>query len=119
MDSKAYVRFQIISIMFCFFVMGSIEMVGIASNYIKVSLHLSDTKANILPSLVYIWFLICTIPTSWFMNKVGRKNMVLISMCVLALSTLIPLFKTSYSYMVISFIILGISNVCLQASAYP
>lgn len=94
-------------------------MVGIASNYIKVSLHLSDTKANILPSLVYVWFLICTIPTGILMNRVGRKNMVLMSMVVLALATLIPLFKVSYFYMVICFIILGISNVCLQASAYP
>lgn len=119
MGKDTYLRFQIVSILFCFFVMGSIEMVGIASNYIKVSLHLSDTKANILPSLVYVWFLICTIPTGILMNRVGRKNMVLMSMSVLALATLIPLFKVSYFYMVICFIILGISNVCLQASAYP
>ena len=119
MGKDTYLRFQIVSILFCFFVMGSIEMVGIASNYIKVSLHLSDTKANILPSLVYVWFLICTIPTGILMNRVGRKNMVLMSMVVLALATLIPLFKVSYFYMVICFIILGISNVCLQASAYP
>ncbi len=119
MNEKSYFRYQVISIMFCFFVMGSIEMVGIASNYIKVSLNLSDTKANILPSLVYIWFLVCTIPTGVLMNKIGRKNTVLFSMCVLALSTVIPLFETSYIYMVISFVILGISNVCLQSSAYP
>ncbi len=119
MGKDTYLRFQIVSIMFCFFVMGSIEMVGIASNYIKVSLHLSDTKANILPSLVYVWFLICTIPTGILMNRIGRKNMVLLSMAILALATLIPLFKVSYTYMVICFVVLGISNVCLQSSAYP
>lgn len=119
MSTNTYLRFQMVSIMFCFFVMGSIEMVGIASNYIKVSLHLTDTKANILPSLVYIWFLVCTIPTGIIMNKIGRKKMVLISMGILGLATLIPLFQDSYVAMVISFVILGISNVCLQASAYP
>ena len=105
--------------MFCFFVMLSIEIVGIASNHIKVSLHLSYTKANILPSLVYVWSLICTIPTGILMKRIGRKNMVLLSMAILALATLIPLFKVSYTYMVICFVVLGISNVCLQSSAYP
>ena len=119
MGKDAYLKLQIISILFCFFVMGSIEMVGIASNYIKVSLHLSDTKANILPSLVYVWFLVCTIPTGILMTRIGRKRMVLLSMVLLTLSTLIPLFETSYLYMVVCFIILGISNVCLQSSAYP
>ena len=68
-------KIQIISIMICFFAVGSIEMVGIASNYIKVNLNLSDTKANLLPSLTYIWFLICTIPTGLLMNVIGRKKL--------------------------------------------
>ena len=45
--------------------------------------------------------------------------MVLLSMCILAISTLIPFLKITYSSMVVCFVILGISNVCLQASAYP
>lgn len=94
-------------------------MVGIASNYIKETLHLSDAKANLLPSLVYIWFLVCTIPTDILMEKIGRKHTVLICMCVLILSLLIPLFFDSYGYMVACFILVGISNVCLQSSLYP
>ncbi len=94
-------------------------MVGIASNYIKETLHLSDAKANLLPSLVYIWFLVCTIPTDVLMEKIGRKHTVLICMCALILSLLIPLFFESYGYMLVSFVLLGISNVCLQSSLYP
>ncbi len=119
MISLKNVRLQVISTMFCFFIMGSIEMVGIASNYIKVSLNLTDTQANILPSLVYIWFLVCTIPTGVLMNKVGMKKTVILSMLVLAMSTLIPLFLNTYLAMVVCFIFLGISNVALQSSAYP
>ena len=119
MQNKEYLRFQVISIMICFFVMGSIEMVGIASNYIKVTLHISDAKASLLPSLVYIWFVVCTIPTGLIMNKIGRKRTVLLSMSVMAIAMFIPMFGTSYELMVFSFILLGISNVCMQSSLYP
>ena len=94
-------------------------MVGIASHYTTETLHLSDAKATLLPSLVYIWFLVCTIPTDILMEKIGRKHTVLICMCVLILSLLIPLFFDSYGYMVACFILVGISNVCLQSSLYP
>ena len=50
--------------MLCFFAMGFVDMVGIASNYVKADLNLSDSMANTLPSLVFLWFLIFSIPTS-------------------------------------------------------
>lgn len=116
---SGFLHLQLISIMLCFFAMGSIEMVGIASNYIKIDLHISDTKANLLPSLVYIWFLICTIPTGMLMNRIGLKRTVVITMAVMALSMVMALGSNAYPYMVVCFIILGISNVSMQASLYP
>lgn len=116
---KKLLRFQLIAVMSCFFVMGSISMVGISSNYLKESLHLSDAKANLLPSLVYIWFLICTVPTDRLMERIGRKRTVILSMAVLIVSLFMPLFMDNYPYMLVCFILLGISNVCLQSSMYP
>ena len=118
-QSRKYLDLQIISIMICFFVVGSIEMVGIASNYIKVSLHINDAKANLLPSLVYIWFFVITIPAGLLMHKIGREKAVILSMAVMALSMVLPVFGSSYPLMVTSFIILGIGNVSLQTSLYP
>ena len=119
MRPKSIIRYQLISVMSCFFVLGTISMVGIASNYIKVTLHLSDAKANLLPSLVYIWFLVCTVPTDVVMEKIGRKKTVLICMSVLILSLFLPLLADNYAYMLVCFILMGISNVCLQSSLYP
>ena len=51
-------KIAIISVMLCFFCMGFVDLVGIASNYVKEDLGLSDTWANLLPSLVFFWFLI-------------------------------------------------------------
>ena len=35
--------------MLCFFAMGFVDLVGIASNYVKADLDLTDSQANRLP----------------------------------------------------------------------
>ena len=35
-------KFAILSLMLCFFAMGFVDLVGIASNYVKADLNLSD-----------------------------------------------------------------------------
>lgn len=44
--------------------MGFVDLVGIASNYVKHDLGLSDSMANSLPGLVFFWFLIFSVPTA-------------------------------------------------------
>lgn len=43
----------LLPLMFSFFVMGFVDLVGIASNYAKADYQLTDTTANFLPSLVF------------------------------------------------------------------
>ena len=85
-------RLAIIPVMLCFFVMGFVDLVGIASNYVKADLGLSDSVANIFPSLVFFWFLIFSVPTGMLMNKIGRKKTVLLSLIVTIVSLFLPLF---------------------------
>ena len=49
---------RLFPLMLCFFVMGFVDLVGIASNYVKEDLNLTDSVANIFPSLVFFWFII-------------------------------------------------------------
>ena len=42
-------RFSLVPLMLCFFAMGFVDLVGIASNYVKEDLGLSDSVANMLP----------------------------------------------------------------------
>ena len=51
------------AVMLCFFTMGFVDLVGIASNYVQQDLNLTDSEANIMPSLVFFWFLIFSVPT--------------------------------------------------------
>lgn len=110
---------QIIPVMLCFFVMGFVDLVGTASNYVQKDLGLSDSQANLFPSLVFFWFLIFSVPTGMLMNKIGRKNTVLISLIVTAGSLFIPAFGNSYAVMLVSFSLLGIGNAIMQTSLNP
>ena len=44
-------KLTIIPVMLCFFAMGFVDLVGIASNYKKKNKNINDTTANLFPSL--------------------------------------------------------------------
>ena len=110
---------KLLPVMLCFFAMGFVDLVGIASNYVKEDLGLSDALANIFPSLVFFWFLIFSVPTGVLMNRIGRRKTVLLSLVVTAVSLLLPIFGDSYGLMLCSFSLLGIGNALMQTSLNP
>ena len=112
-------KLALASVMLCFFAMGFVDLVGIASNYVKSDLGLNDATANIFPSLVFFWFLIFSVPTGVLMNKIGRKKTVLLSLVVTVVSLLLPLFGESFGLMLVSFSLLGIGNALMQTSLNP
>ena len=110
---------QMIPVMLCFFAMGFVDLVGTASNYVQKDLGLTDSEANLFPSLVFFWFLIFSVPTGMLMNKIGRKKTVLVSLVVTMLSLALPIFGDSYTIMLLSFSLLGIGNAIMQTSLKP
>ena len=119
MNNNKNLYAKLIPVMLCFFAMGFVDLVGIASNYVKVDLNLTDAQANIFPSLVFFWFLIFSVPTGILMNKIGRKKTVLLSLAVTFASLLIPVFGDGYVIMLLSFSLLGIGNALMQTSLNP
>lgn len=112
-------KLTLIPLMLCFFSMGFVDLVGIASNYVKEDLNLNDATANLFPSLVFFWFLIFSVPTGMLMNKIGRKKTVLLSLAVTVVSLLLPIFGESFGIMLASFSLLGIGNALMQTSLNP
>lgn len=117
--NKKIVLIQLIPVLFAFFVMGFVDVVGISTSYVKEDFDLSDTLSNLLPMMVFIWFAVCSLPTGLIMNRIGRKNMVLISIAITLLAMLLPVFEYSYVIVLISFVLLGIGNTILQVSLNP
>lgn len=110
---------QFIPVMLCFFTMGFVDLVGTATNFVRSDLNLTVSEASIFPSLVFFWFLIFSVPTGMLMNRIGRKNTVLVSLVITAVSLVVPLFGDSYAVMLVSFSLLGIGNAVMQTSLNP
>lgn len=109
----------LIPLILTYFAMGFVDLVGIASNYLKVDLGLTDAEANIFPSLVFFWFLIFAVPTGMLMNRIGRRKTVVLSLAITAVSLVIPIFSDAYMVMLASFSLLGIGNALMQTSTNP
>lgn len=106
-------------ILFGFFVMGFVDVVGIATNYVKVDFGLSDTMANLIPMMVFLWFALFSIPTGILMGKAGRRNTVVIALVITAVAMLLPLFFYDFTWILLAFALLGIGNTMLQVSLNP
>ena len=110
---------KLLPIMFAFFTMGFVDMVGTATNYVKADFALSDTMANFLPSMVFLWFFFLSVPTGLLMNRIGKRKTVLLSLVVTALALALPLCAYSYPVLLVSFCLLGIGNTLMQVSLNP
>ncbi len=118
-NAKISLILHLVPIMLAFFAMGFVDLVGIASNYVKDDFQLSDTLANLFPSMVFFWFLIFAIPTGMLMNKIGRRKTVIISLWVTLAALLLPMIDNNFWIMLTAFSLLGIGNAIMQTSLNP
>ena len=110
---------RLVPVMIAFFTMGFVDMVGTATNYVKADFALSDRMANFLPSMVFLWFFLLSVPTGLLMNRIGKRKTVLLSLVVTALALILPLCGYHYPVLLASFCLLGIGNTLMQVSLNP
>ena len=124
---KQYSLLKTLPVMFGFFIMGVVDLIGTAINYVKADLSLNDTTANLLSLSCFLWFLVLSIPTGFLMNRFGRKNTVLISFLITLAGLFIPLFAydfaakkvVDFGMIVVAFIFIGIGNTIIQVALNP
>ncbi|MDR0796524.1 MAG: MFS transporter [Tannerella sp.] len=110
---------KIIPVMFAFFTMGFVDLVGIATNYVKADFNLSDTAANFYSVMVFLWFLVFSVPTGLLMNKIGRRKTVLLSIIVTFCGLCIPFVIYNNVSMFVTFSLIGLGNTLMQVSLNP
>lgn len=106
-------------VIFSFFVMGFVDLVGVATGYVKQDFNLSDKMAQLIPFMVFIWFALMSIPTGIFQDRKGKKLTVNIGMLLTGLGLLIPFVYYTLPSALVGFALLGIGNTILQVSANP
>lgn len=117
---KSNSKFAVLPVMFGFFIMGFVDIVGVATSYVKADFAGMDDKVSGLISLsCFLWFLILSIPIGMLMNRIGRKKTVVVSFAITALAMLIPVLKYDFAFVLVAFAMLGIGNTMLQVALNP
>lgn len=120
MQSENKIRVRTLApVLFAFFVMGFCDLVGVSVTYAKEQFHWSETQAGFLPSMVFFWFLILSIPVAVLVNRWNRKTIVLFSMIFTLSGMLVPILAFNETMCYVAFILLGIGNTIQQVSLNP
>jgi len=110
---------KLLPVFLSFVVMGFIDIIGVATGYIKQDFGLTDFVAQFLPMMVLLWFFVLSVPIGVLQDKYGKRNMLNIGMLLQAVGLGLPFVHYSFGMMFASFILLGIGNTVIQVSANP
>jgi MFS transporter, FHS family, L-fucose permease len=102
-----------------FIVMGFVDIVGVATGYIKKDFALTDDLAQLIPSMALFWFFVMSVPSGILQDKYGKKRMLNLGMILTGIGMVIPFISYSFATMLCAFIVLGIGNTIVQVSANP
>ena len=110
---------KIFPVFLTFIVTGFVDIVGVSTGYVQKDFELSDTLAQFIPFMVFIWFFVFSIPVGVLQDKIGKKRMMNIGLLVTLVGLLIPFIYYSFVSVLIAFIGIGIGNTIIQVAANP
>ncbi len=119
MNSSKINLSKVIPVLFSFIVMGFVDIIGVATGYVKHDFQLTDFIAQFLPMMVLLWFFVLSVPAGVLQDKFGKRNMLKVGMFIQAVGLGVPFIYYSFPMMFASFILLGIGNTVIQVSANP
>lgn len=102
-----------------FIVMGFVDIVGVATGYVKQDFGLSDKVAQFLPSMALMWFFFLSVPVGLLIDRYGKRRLLNIGMAITGVGMLIPFTFYNFPVMLTTFIFLGIGNTIVQVTANP
>ena len=119
MDTKKISLSKIAPVLMAFFVMSFVDLVGIIVDRVSSDMSLSPTVAQLIPSAIFLWFFLLSVPIGVLQARLGKRNMLNIGMGVTALGLLVPWFFYSFAMIMVGAALLGIGNTIVQVSANP
>jgi fucose permease len=118
--TKSKISLKLVTpVLMAFFVMSFCDLVGIGVDRVKLEFDLSNTMAQLIPSAVFLWFFVLSVPIGIMQDRIGKRNMVNIGMAVTALGLFLPVMIYTFEFVLLGFALLGIGNTIVQVSANP
>lgn len=119
MNTKNSKWLKLLPVFFSFIVMGFVDIIGVATGYIKQAFELTDFAVQFLPMMVLLWFFILSVPAGILQDKYGKRNMLIIGIVVQAAGLGLPFIYYNFGIMFVAFMLIGIGNTIIQVSANP
>ncbi len=110
---------KLLPVFLSFVIMGFVDIIGVATGYIKKDFELTNFAVQFLPMMVLLWFFVLSVPAGILQDKFGKRNMLNIGMLIQAVGLGLPFVSYSFGMMFASFILLGVGNTVIQVSANP
>lgn len=109
----------ILPVLLCYIVMGFVDIVGVSTGFAKRDFDLSSEMAQLLPSMVFIWFFFLSIPIGILQHNLGKRKVLLFGILFTALGMFLPFIHYTYGVLLACFVLLGIGNTIIQVSSNP
>lgn len=106
-------------VLLCYIVMGFVDIVGVSTGFAKRDFNLSSEMAQLLPSMVFVWFFFLSIPISVLQHNLGKRKVLLVGILFTTLGMFLPFMQYSYGFLLACFVLLGIGNTIIQVSSNP
>jgi fucose permease len=116
--SKISLRY-IAPVLMSFFVASFCDMVGIGVDRVKSDFELSNTLVQLIPSVVFLWFFILSVPIGILQDRIGKRNVLNLGMLITFFGMMLPFFFYTFEMVLTGFALLGIGNTIVQVSANP
>lgn len=102
-----------------FIIMGFVDIVGVSTGYVQKDFGLSDSMAQFIPSMVFLWFFVFSIPVGVLQDKIGKKKMMNLGIMITIFGLILPFIHYSFVVILIAFVFMGIGNTIVQVAASP
>ena len=94
---------KVMPVLLCYIIMGFVDIVGVSTGYAQRDFDSSPQLAQLIPSMVFVWFFILSIPVGILQHKFGKRKILSLGIFVTAIGMLIPFIV--YTYRNVSFFI--------------
>jgi MFS transporter, FHS family, L-fucose permease len=82
-ETKVSLRY-VTPVLMSFFVMSFCDLVGIGVDRVKLDFSLSNALAQLIPSAVFLWFFILSVPVGILQGRLGKRNVLNLGMLITA-----------------------------------
>ena len=110
---------HILPVLFSFFVISFVDLVGTGVDELKESADTPAYLLQLIPFVTFIWFFLLSVPAGIWQARHGKKKVLGISILITAAGLFVPLLGNTLYIILISFSLLGIGNTIMQVSANP